>query len=104
MNAVWGLYKKVLIIGTPCQIDAVNSIRFYRFILIILATFLGFYGIFLGTILILTSLANTKSIGKDYLYPFSPINFEEQRDGILKIQKKVKHRNPILSNNKKRGA
>ena len=85
------------------SIEAVNSIRWYRFLIIILSTFFGFYGIFLGTILILTSLANTKSIGVDYLYPFAPINFNEQRDAILKIQNKFKFRNPLLSNNKKRG-
>ena len=84
------------------QIDAVNSIRYYRFILIILAAFLGFYGIFLGTILILTTLCNTKSLDKDYLYPFSPINFEEQKDAFLKLKKKEK-RNPLLTDKKLRG-
>ena len=83
-------------------IDAINSIRWYRFILIILSSFLGFYGIFLGTILLLVSLSNTKSIDKDYLYPFAPINFQEQRDAFLKLNQN-KTRNPILSNNKKRG-
>ena len=85
------------------SIEAVNSIRWYRFLLIILSTFFGFYGIFLGIILILTSLSNTKSIGIDYLYPFAPINFNEQKDAILKFQNKFKYRNPLLSNNKKRG-
>ena len=85
------------------SIEAVNSIRWYRFMLIILATFFGFYGIFLGSILILTSLSDTKSIGIDYLFPFAPIDINEQRDGILKMQKKVKYRNPLLSDNKKRG-
>ena len=83
-------------------IDAINSIRWYRFIFIILASFLGFFGIFLGIILILTTLSNTKSIDKDYLYPFAPINFKEQKDAFLKLNQK-KERNPILSSNKKRG-
>ena len=84
------------------SIDAVNSIRWYRFILIILSSFFGFYGIFLGTILILTTLSDTKSIDKDYLYPFAPINFKEQKDAFLKLNQS-RTRNPILSNNKKRG-
>ena len=85
------------------SIDVINCIRFYRFILIILATIFGFYGIFLGTIILLTTLANTKSLDKDYLYPFAPINFQEQSDGFLKLNTKDLLRNPILSNNKKRG-
>lgn len=86
------------------SIEAINSIRWYRFLVIILASILGYYGIFLGIILILTNLADTKSEDKDYLYPFAPINFEEQKDGILKINNhKAKLRNPILSDNKVRG-
>ena len=86
------------------SIEAVNSIRWYRFLFILLSSIFGFYGIFLGSILILTNLSNTKSLDKDYLYPFAPMNLEEQRDGILKLQKKIKYRNPLLSNNKKRGS
>lgn len=85
-------------------IEAVNSIRWYRFILIILSSLLGYFGIFLGIILMETNLSDTKSLDKDYLYPFSPINFKEQADGFIRItNKKTKYRNPILSNNKIRG-
>ena len=85
------------------SIEAINSIRWYRFLFIILSSFFGFYGIFLGSILLLTTLSSTKSIDKDYLYPFAPFNLDEQRDAILKIQNKIKCRNPLLTNNKKRG-
>ncbi|MBQ8472312.1 MAG: spore germination protein [Bacilli bacterium] len=86
------------------SIEAINSIRWYRFILIILTSIWGYYGIFLGIILILTNLSDTKSQDKDYLYPFAPINFSEQKDGFIRInEKKYKFRNPILSNNKIRG-
>ena len=84
------------------NIEVINSIRWYRFILIILASFFGFYGIFLGCIAILTNLADTKSLNKDYLYPFAPINIEEQKDGFFRLPKKP-YRNPLLTNNKKRG-
>ena len=70
------------------SMEASNSIRFYRFLLIVLASILGYYGIFLGIVLILTDLCNTKSIDQDYLYPFAPINFEKQKDGFLRIKKK----------------
>ncbi len=86
------------------SIEAINSIRWYRFILIILASIFGGFGIFLGTILILANLAEMKSQGVDYLYPFAPINFEELKDSVVKISsKKAKKRNPLLSNNKIRG-
>lgn len=86
------------------SIEAVNSIRWYRFILIILASIFGGFGIFLGSILILTNLADMKSVGIDYVYPFAPINFYELKDSIVKIpDKKKKLRNPLLSNNIERG-
>ena len=86
------------------SIEAINSIRWYRFILIILTSIWGYYGIFLGIILILTNLSDTKSLDKDYLYPFAPINFSEQKDGFIRVSNKnKKFRNPILSDNKIRG-
>ena len=78
------------------SIDAINSIRFYRFSLIILSSFLGFYGIFLGTIFILMTLADTKSLGNDFLYPFAPINLKEQKDAILKLDNTINKQNPLL--------
>jgi len=69
----------------------------------ILSTFFGIYGIFIGIILIITNLSDTKSFDKDYLYPYAPINLDEQMDGFVKSKdKKVKFRNPLLSNNKVR--
>ena len=84
------------------SIEAVNSIRFYRFLLIILASILGYFGVFLGIIMLFTTLSNTKSLDEDFLYPFAPINLLEQKDGFLRL-KSNNYRNPILSNNKKRG-
>ena len=85
-------------------IEAINGIRWYRFISIILASIFGFYGIFLATIFILINLCDTKSQDKDFMYPFAPINLKEQQDGFFKIPNKNKKlRNPILSKNKIRG-
>ena len=86
------------------SVEVVNAIRWWRFSLMILAMFFGIYGIFVGIILIIISLADTKSFDKDYLYPYAPINFKEQLDGFIKVNdKKVKYRNPLLSDNKIRG-
>ena len=85
------------------SIEIVNAIRFWRFILIILASIFGLYGLFLGIVLIIINIANTKNIDENYLYPFAPINLDEQKDGFIKIRNKIKKRNLLLSNNKNRG-
>ena len=85
------------------SIEMVNAIRFWRFILIILASILGLYGIFIGIVLIIINITDTKSIDEDYLYPLAPINFNEQKDGFIKIKEKIKKRNPVISDNSIRG-
>ena len=85
------------------SIEMVNAIRFWRFILIILASIFGLYGIFIGIIILITNICDTKSIDKDYLYPFAPININEQKDGFIKINNLIKTRNPLLSKNVIRG-
>ena len=69
----------------------------------ILSSIFGLYGIFLGIILFFINLSNTKSLSKDYLYPYAPIEVSEQLDGFIKKESKTKTRNPLLSNNKIRG-
>ena len=85
------------------MVEVVNAIRFWRFVLIILSSIMGLYGIFIGIVLIISNIADTKSIDEDYLYPFAPINFSLQKDGFIKIKEKIKRRNPLLSNNHVRG-
>lgn len=85
------------------SVEVVNAIRFWRFILIILSSLLGLFGIFIGIILIIVNLSDTKSIDNDYLYPFAPINFKEQKDGFIRVREKKNYRNPLLSNNHIRG-
>lgn len=88
------------------SIELTSAIRFWRIILMILASLLGIYGIFLGLILLVTKLASITSFEKPYLAPFSPFIPSEQKDAILKINlgNKVKKRNPLLTHkNKIRG-
>ena len=86
------------------SVEAINAIRWWRFSLMILSALFGLYGIFLGIVLIITNLSDTKSFDKDYLYPYAPINFKEQQDGFIKTgNEKIKYRNPLLSDNKIRG-
>ena len=88
------------------SIELTSAIRFWRIILMILASTLGIYGIFLGLILLITKLASITSFDKPYLAPFAPFVANEQKDAILKInaQNKIQRRNPLLTTkNKIRG-
>lgn len=86
------------------SIELVNAIRLYRIIFLLLATFLGVYGIYLGAIYILYKLITLTSFDKPYLAPFSPFIKNEMNDAIYKRDNKgEKTRNPLLTNNKKRG-
>lgn len=85
------------------SIEVVNAIRFWRFILIILSSIFGLYGIFMGILLIISNITDTKSIDEDYLYPFAPINLPLQKDGFIKIKETIKRRNPVISDNRIRG-
>ena len=82
------------------SIEIVNAIRIWRFILIILSSILGLYGIFIGIMMIFINVCDTKSIDKDYLYPFAPISIDEQKDGFIRYDNKIKFRNPLISKNK----
>lgn len=86
------------------SIELVNAIRLYRIIFLLLATVLGVYGIYLGAIYLLYKLITLTSFDKPYLAPFSPFIKNEMNDAIYKMDNKgEKTRNPLLTNNKKRG-
>lgn len=86
------------------SIELVNAIRIYRIAFILLATILGIYGIYLGTVYLLFKLITMESFHKPYLAPFSPLILKEQKDAIIKTKNKgIKYRNPLLTNNKTRG-
>lgn len=86
------------------SIELVNAIRLYRIIFLLLATVLGVYGIYLGAIYLLYKLITLTSFDKPYLAPFSPFIKNEMNDAIYKKDNKgEKTRNPLLTNNKKRG-
>ena len=86
------------------SIELVNAIRVYRIIFILLASLLGIYGIYLGSVFLLYKLITLKSFGKPYLAPFSPFIYKEQKDAIIKTKNTgIKYRNPLLTKNKKRG-
>lgn len=80
------------------SIELTNAIRFYRIFLMILASFLGIYGIYLGFILLITHLASIHFLKFPYLAPFSPFIKSEQKDALFRASdKNKKYRNPLLA-------
>lgn len=77
-----------------------SAIRYYRIILLIISTFFGIYGIFIGLILLVTKLCSITSFGFPYMAPLSPIIKNELKDAVIKTTTKKKTtRNPILAPN-----
>jgi spore germination protein KA len=75
------------------DIDVVNGIRIWRFILILAATLLGLIGLLIATIILITKLASLEILDIPYLSAISPFNLESQKNAILKYSKtKIKNR------------
>ena len=86
------------------SIELVSAIRWWRFIMIILAAFFGIEGIVLGLIILIIRLATIKCFGRHYLAPFIPFNKKEIKDTFIKGQNKgEKYRNNLLTRNIRRG-
>lgn len=86
------------------SIELVSAIRWWRFILMLLAAFSGIYGILIGTIILIVKLITIKSFNKPYLTPLYKFIKTEFKDYIFKSKNNgEKLRNPILTDNKKRG-
>ena len=74
-----------------------NMLRYYRFFLIFLASFLGSYGLVLGVIFLFINLCDAKSIGYPYTFPLAPYDKAYFSEFIL--AKNNLHRSKKLSNN-----
>lgn len=85
------------------SIELTSAIRWWRYILMFLAAFFGIYGIFLGMLLLVLSLARINNYGKPYLYPFAPFYKKDLEDSIVFVHQKEKRRNKYLTKNIIRG-
>lgn len=75
-----------------------SAIRYYRILLLIIATFFGIYGIFIGLILLITKLCSITSFGFPYMAPLAPIIKSELNDSVIRTnKKKTNKRNPLLA-------
>jgi spore germination protein KA len=85
------------------DIDVVNGIRIWRFILILSATLLGLIGLVIATIMFITKLSSLEILDIPYLSTISPFNLQAQKNAIIKYPKtKIKTRPFYLKTKQKR--
>ena len=61
-----------------------DAVSILRWCLLLLASFMGGFGIVLGLLMILIHLASLESFGAAYLSPFSPFHAADLKDGIVR--------------------
>ncbi|MBM7693700.1 spore germination protein KA [Peribacillus deserti] len=59
--------------------------RILRFFLLLLGSFIGMYGILLGTFMILAHLCSLRSFGLPYFDPITPFKLLEQKDVFIRL-------------------
>lgn len=70
--------------STPVFAMAIAA-RLVRFVLMGLATMLGFYGIMLGLIFMSIHLCSLRSFGIPYMMPLAPFNIHNQQDAFVRF-------------------
>ena len=85
------------------SIEFVNVIRFYKVLLLLLGSCLGIVGIIIGIVFLLYNLINTKCFDYKYLIPIYPLDKNELKDTIIRIDDNNLYRNSKITKNKYRG-
>lgn len=70
--------------ATPAFSIAISA-RLIRFLLMILASFIGFFGIICGLMIMTIHLCSLRSFGIPYMSPIAPIIFSKLRDTIVRF-------------------
>lgn len=82
------------------ETELVNSIRWYRILFMLWASFLGIVGVIIAFIFFVVKLSSVKSFGKPYLMPFAPTDFAGLKNSVIKYPlNSLKKRPSYLSNN-----
>ncbi|WP_160719738.1 spore germination protein [Bacillus sp. USDA818B3_A] len=83
--------------STPIFAMAIAA-RLLRFVLMGLATMLGFYGMMLGLMFMAIHLCSLRSFGIPYMMPIAPFNIKNQQDTIVRFPLwALKNRPPFIS-------
>ncbi len=81
------------------SLELVNALRNYKIFLLILGTIFGIYGVIVGSIIMLLKIVNLRLFGYHYI----SIDENEINDSVVKINKRIRKRNSILTKNVVRG-
>ena len=81
------------------SLELVNALRNYKIFLLILGTIFGIYGVIIGSIIMLYKIISLRLFGYHYI----SIDENEINDSIVKINKRIRKRNSILTKNIVRG-
>jgi spore germination protein KA len=83
--------------ATPSFPMAISA-RLVRFLLMFLATILGFFGIMLGLLAMFVHLCSLRSFGVPYMSPLAPFNLRHQQDTIFRFPiYTFKERPPLMA-------
>ncbi|HHU49019.1 MAG: spore germination protein [Caldicoprobacterales bacterium] len=77
--------------------SAAVGLRTMRFPLMVLASFLGLYGVMIGFIVINIHLVSIKSFGMNYMTPQAPSVFQDMKDFIIRVPARKMQKRPIQS-------
>ncbi|AGB40048.1 spore germination protein, GerA family [Halobacteroides halobius DSM 5150] len=81
---------------TTPNYNAAIALRILRYILMVLASSFGLYGLMLGLIGITVHLASLKSFGIPYLTPFAPSRISDLKDSIVRFPLWKMVKRPVL--------
>jgi len=80
------------------DVELINSLRHIRFFTLILVTFFGLYGLYIGIYLLLIHLCSLTSLRLPYTYPVAPFDKVYFNKYVLKTTKKEdKYRSKLLT-------
>lgn len=84
--------------------DFSNALRLWRFIIVILTSIIGLYGLSVGGLLLLIHLSKMETFGVPYLTPFVATEDKQLQDTLLRLPLSTMHKRPISlkTTNKKR--
>lgn len=78
------------------------SVRILRFVLMILASIFGLYGLMLGLLFLLLHLCSIRSFGTPYLTPWTPFKVSDLKDTVVRLPWWTFTRRPSATSHNKR--
>ena len=70
------------------ELEFINSIRHFRFLFLLAASFFGLFGLVIAGVIFLTHLCNTSSYSKPFSYPLAPADYNYFRKELFQKPKR----------------